>query len=977
MTEDNNNDAPTLSVNRAIFARSHDPLFIIAAETGYHQEFNPAAASLLGYSPDELRQKTVTDIVSPDSRVSVQYCLDTLPAKMTEPLQIHLLTNKGHEVPVEWSVVPFRHAGRPALLVHVRDIRKRLQTEDELRWMIHKVEILKQVHAMISARGGLQANLRDLLDFVCDTMQLESGSIYLAELGNGDVLRLAVQRGLVTSLVEGISAIPLALTKKIFSRECPVVRELSEGPIGPFLKLVHVEGFSYVASIPILSHDGPIGMLALATKGSHRLDDRDLFLLERIGNETGEAIIHQQLHEQTRRQLELMRAFQTISHQISLSRDPQETFKLVGKETMRAMKADRFGLYLVNPLTDRVEHTWSVGLGQEYIETIARLYEQIPGSKVISYREPRLILDALQDPSMAPLYDVVKQENYRSLGLFPMVSQNQTIGTIGYYYDTIHPFSQEEIEIAQTFADELATFVQNFRLLERLQQAESWRRLTLEATHEAVVTADEASVIVDVNPAACEIFGYTADEFLGRAVTTLMREVDQEQHSAGYARFLQAGQKGRDIPIRGTGKRKDGSTFPLEISVGGFTTGDHQFVTAFIRDHSEVQQLEGRLRQAQKMEAVGTLAGGVAHDFNNILTGVIGYVELSMMKLPLSHPVRENLQKVKALGERAATLTRQLLAFSRQQVLAVRPLDLNVVVTELTSFLERVISEDVALRVLPGQNLWTVQADRSALEQVLMNLCVNARDAMPEGGELLIETANIVLDEEYRRAHPWARPGRYVMIEVSDTGVGMDKETIEHIFEPFFTTKEVGKGTGLGLAMVYGLVKQHEGLIHVYSEMGEGTTFKIYLPALSEKTPPDTHQQTREPELPAGRGTILVVEDEEALRELISQALSQQGYRVLLAANGQEALNVWAEYGDVTDAIIADVVMPKMGGRELYDHLQHLSPQTRFLFISGYSINGIHQRFLLDQGLEFLQKPFTPAQLLERVQAILVDASSQ
>ncbi len=974
MTEDNNDD-PTLSVNRAIFARSHDPLFIVDAETGYHQLVNPAAASLLGYSPDELRQKTVTDIVSPDSRISIQYHLDTLPSQMTEPLQVHLLTNEGHEIPVEWSVVSFQHAGRPALLVHVRDIRKRLQTEDELRWMIHKVETLKQVQAMISARGGLQANLRDLLDFVCDTMQMESGSIYLAEPGNGDVLRLTVQRGLAPSLVEGVNTIPLARTNKVFSGECPVVRELSAGPASPFLKLVLAEGFSYVAAIPILSHDGPVGMMALTTKGSHRLDEHDLYLLERIGSEIGEAIIHQQLHEQTHRQLDLMRAFQTISRQISLSRDPQETFEIVGKETMRAMEADRFGLYLVNPLTNRVEHTWSLGLSQTYIDTISRLYEQLPGSEVISFREPRLILDALQDPSMATLYDTAKQEGYRSLGLFPLVSQDQTVGAIGYYYDTIRPFPQEEIEIAQTFADELATFVQNFRLLQRLQQAESWRRLTLEATHEAIVTADETGVIVDVNSAACEIFGYTADEFLGRSVTALMREADQEQHSAGYARFLQADQKRRDIPIRGTGKRQDNSTFPLEISVGGFTADGHQFVTAFIRDHSEVQQLERRLRQAQKMEAVGTLAGGVAHDFNNILTGVIGYVELSMMKLPLSHPVRENLQKVKALGERAATLTRQLLAFSRQQVLTVKPLDLNVVVTELTSFLERVISEDVALRVLPGENLWTVQADRSALEQILMNLCVNARDAMPEGGELLIETANIVLDEEYRKTHPWARPGHYVMIEVSDTGVGMDKETMEHIFEPFFTTKEVGKGTGLGLAMIYGLVKQHEGLIHVYSEVGEGTTFKIYLPALPDEPLPDAHQDTWESALPAGCGTILVVEDEEALRELISQTLRQQGYRVLLAADGQEALDVWAEQGDAIDAIIADVVMPKMGGRELYDHLQTQAPQTRFLFISGYSINGIHQRFLLDQDLEFLQKPFTPAQLLERVQAILAEQS--
>ncbi len=974
MTNNHNDDNTTLSVNRALFVRSHDPLFIVDAETGLHQNANPAAISLLGYSLADLRQKSLTDIVSSNSWTSVQYQLDTLPSKMTEPLLVTMRTSDGREIPVEWSLIPFAYDKRPAWLIHVRDIRKRLQIEDELRWMIHKVETLKQANAIVSARGGLQENLRNLLDFVCDTLQMESGGIYLAEPGNGNELRLAVQRGLDTSLVEDTSTIPFDLTNKLFASNCPVTRELSEGPTGPFLKLVRAEGFSYVASIPILSHDGPIGMLALTTKGDHRLDEHDLYLLERIGNETGEAIIHQQLHEQTRRQLDLMHAFQTISHQMSLSRDPEETFERIGKETMRAMEADRFGMYLVNPLTDRVEHTWSVGLSQDYIETITRLYEQIPGSQVISYREPRLIPDALQDPTMAPLYDIVRQEGFRSLGLFPLISQNQIIGVIAYYNDTIRTFSQEEVQLAQTFANELATFVQNYRLLQHLRKAEAWRRLTLEATREAVVTADHTGIIMDVNQAACEMFGYSEDEMLGLKVVTLIQEADQVQHTVAQDRFVQTKQQKRDVPIRGSGQRKDGTTFPVETSVGGFSIGDKHYLTAFIRDHSDVQQLENRLRQSQKMEAVGTLAGGVAHDFNNILTGIIGYVELSMMKLPPNHPIRDNLQKVKNLGERAATLTRQLLAFSRQQVLDVRKLNLNEVVTELSSFLKRVIGEDVALRVILREDPWTVQADHSALEQILMNLCVNARDAMPEGGELLIETANVVLGEEYRQTHPWARPGRYVMVEVSDTGTGMDKETQEHIFEPFFTTKEVGKGTGLGLAMVYGLVKQHEGLIHVYSEVGEGTTFKIYLPALlDEPSPHHAHLQNGQTALPTGHGTILVAEDEEALRELMHMALTQQGYQVLLAADGQEALDSWAEHGQAIDLVIADVVMPNMGGRALYDRIQEQSPTTRFLFISGYSINGIHQRFLLDQGLNFLPKPFTPAQLLSRVQAALAD----
>jgi len=968
-----NDDHATLSLNRVIFMRTNDPLFIVDAETGYHQEANPAAVSLLGYTLDELFQKTVTDVLDTDSQLTVRHYLDIPPSHMSEPLQINMRTSDGRAIPVEWSLVACTHSGRSALLVRVRDIRKRLRTEDELRWMIHKIETLKQVTAMVSARGGLNETLRNVLDFVCDTFQMEFGSLYLTESGNGDLLHLVVVRGLPESLLESVSTLPAELVQELLDSVDPIVSERDTTQTAYCQELIHSHGTTYSVSMPIRSRDDPIGLFVLATAGDHRLNDQDLYLLGRIGNEIGEAIAHQKLHEQTRQQLTLMRAFQAISRQISLSRDPEETFSLIGREAMRALGADRFGLYLVEPETDNVRRAWSVGLSQAYIDTVDALYDEIPGSQVITHREPRLIADALNDPTMLPLYDVVKQEGYRSVGLFPMVSQDQTIGTIGFYYDTVHVFRHEEVEIAQTFADELSVFVQNHRLVTRLREAEAWRRLTLEATREAVITGDEEGTIVDANRAACQMFGYERHELLGKPVGLLMREEDQEQHTTAFRRFVQENRESRGLPLPGFGMHRDGSIFPVEISVGGFAVNDRRYVTGFVQDRSEVAQLEARLRQSQKMEAIGTLAGGVAHDFNNILTGVIGYVELSMMKLPADHPIRNNLQKVKALGERAATLTRQLLAFSRQQVLEVKQMDLNVVVAELTSFLNRVIGEDISLRVIPGENLWTVSADRSALEQILMNLCVNSRDAMPEGGELLIETANVVLDEDYVRAHPWARQGRYVVLEVGDTGMGMDAETMEHIFEPFFTTKEVGKGTGLGLAMVYGLVKQHEGFIHVYSEAGEGTIFKIYLPALPGKGMEAFDFHRTETTLPSGHGTVLVVEDEEDLRDLMQSALSQQGYRVLLASNGEEALRVWEGFSGDIDLTIADVVMPKMGGRNLYDRVREQAPDARFLFISGYSVNGIHQRFLLEQGLEFLHKPFTPALLLRRVQLMLAE----
>jgi len=957
-----------------IFTHSRDPLFIADAATGSLEDANSAAVSLLGYDADELRERVIIDLLDLPSRDKIRPFLSGPHLEQSETFELVAVCKDGTAIPIDWGSVPFSLGGRPMMLIHMRDTTERLRTEDELRWMVHKVEILKQVHGLVAGRGGLKKNLGLVLDLVRETFHLEVGGIYVKEPFGGQTLRLIAHRGLPDALAEQLGTLSADIARRAMTLECPSELELavSADPAErPIQHLLRMHGFSYLVTTVIETHDGVVGLFCLLTRTDTRLDERDLFLLRRIGREIGESVVHQQLHEQTYRRLELMRAFQAISRHISLSQDPEETFALIGQESMAAMGADRFGLYLVEPGTDRVRRAWTIGLSRAYVDAIDALYSQVPGSEAIAHREPRLIADVLSDPTMAPLHDLVRREGFRSVGLFPLVSQDQIIGIVGYYYDRVQTFPPEEVEIAQAFANELAVFVQNYRLLARLREAESWQRLILETTGEAVITADEENRIVDANQAACEMFGYDRVELLGRPVADLVKEEQRERHAMGVQRFQDRGQLRRHALIRGEGQHKNGETFPIEASMGSFTVGDQCYVTAFIRDRSEVTQLESRLRQAQRMEAVGTLAGGVAHDFNNILTGVIGYIELAMMKLPSDHPVRYNLQKVKELGERAATLTRQLLAFSRRQVLEVRPLALNQVVEELTSFLKRVIGEDVSLRLIPGADLWAVRADRAALEQILMNLCVNSRDAMPEGGELLIETANVVLDEEYRVAHPWAVPGRYVMLAVSDTGVGMDAETMEHIFEPFFTTKEVGKGSGLGLAMVYGLVKQHDGLIHVYSEVGEGTTFKIYLPAEigleAEQIPLGAEKLTP----PEGHGTVLVVEDEAVLRDLMASALGQQGYSVLLAANGREALREWEENRDVIALIIADVVMPEMGGRELYDQVREQASETPFLFISGYSVNGIHQHFLLERGLEFLQKPFTPAQLLQRVKAIL------
>ena len=388
------------------------------------------------------------------------------------------------------------------------------------------------------------------------------------------------------------------------------------------------------------------------------------------------------------------------------------------------------------------------------------------------------------------------------------------------------------------------------------------------------------------------------------------------------------------------------------------------------RAYDELAATQGQLEQAQKMDAIGRLAGGVAHDFNNLLTVILGRTDMLLEPMPPEHPMRRGIELIRRTAGRAAELTRQLLAFSRKQVLEPVVLDLNAVAIEMKDMLGRLIGEDVALLTTPSPGLGRVKADRGQIEQVLMNLAVNARDAMPQGGRLIVETAEVELDEEYARRHVGARPGPHVMLAVSDTGTGIPREIQSQIFEPFFTTKEPGKGTGLGLATVYGIVKQSGGYIEVESEPGRGTTFRIYLPRFD--APTAVGDRGPRPAVAAGgTETILLVEDEEGVRELARDILRANGYTVLEARNGAEALLISERHQGPLDLLLTDVVMPRMSGRELAERLAPLRPDLSVLYMSGYTDDAVIRHGVLGAGTAFLQKPFTPAVLVQRVRETL------
>ena len=513
---------------------------------------------------------------------------------------------------------------------------------------------------------------------------------------------------------------------------------------------------------------------------------------------------------------------------------------------------------------------------------------------------------------------------------------------------------------------------------EALLEREHHFHAIVDTATDAIVTIDPLGKVLLFNPGAERMFGYRADEILGRGIELVIPARFRSAHAGGLARIASTGEQriiGKTIELQAL--RKDGSEFPVELSLAVWTGREGARFTGIIRDISarkraeeSLRSSEEQLRQAQKMEAVGRLAGGVAHDFNNLLTAIRGYSDLLLMRIGEQSPLREDLEEIRKAGDRAASLTQQLLAFSRRQVLQPKVVDLNAVVANLDRMLRRLIGEDVDLIVVLRPGLWPVTVDPGQIEQVIMNLVVNARDAMPRGGKIVVETSNVELDAAYMARRPVAAPGSYAVISVSDTGCGMDEETKSRLFEPFFTTKGKGKGTGLGLSTVYGIVKQSGGYVWVYSEVGRGASFKVYLPRHGEETrEPESRDASEVP--PKGKETILLVEDEEIVRSLAAEVLARNGYKVLCASDGSEALEIARNGGETVDLMITDVVMPKMGGRDLVETLTASRPDLKVLYMSAYADEAIVHHGVLDQGTPFLSKPFTLEALLRKTRELL------
>jgi PAS domain S-box-containing protein len=761
-------------------------------------------------------------------------------------------------------------------------------------------------------------------------------------------------------------------------------------------------GIRSLMIIPLIAKDEVMGILHIQSIKSNAYAERDLNLAEKVGNQIAGAIANAQLFTEQKQvedalqqsEKEAKRLAQEnaimaeIGRIITSTLNIEEVYERFSEEVLKLIPFDRIAINLYNPKDNTITITYITGEDVLYRgsgDTVpfvgSAAGECIRTRSSLLLQADQIDKVASQLPMILPTF----QSGVQSLMFVPLISKDQVIGALFLRAPKMNTYTEEDLRLAERVANQIAGAIVNAELFAEHKRAEEALRESEERFKELFNNApvsyhefDTEGRITRVNRTELEMMGYSEEEVLGRYVWDfIVEEASSELVKAKLEGKLPPGQA-----LERTYRRKDGTTFPALIQDRllrddeGRMRGIRstiQDITELKRAEEQMNTLQEQLRQSQKMEAVGQLAGGIAHDFNNLLTVIKGYSQLSFFELKEDSPLRGNIEEIQKASQRASDLTRQLLAFSRRQILEFMVFDLNTIIRDLDKMLHRIIGEDIELVYLLSDNLGKIKTDPGQIEQVILNLAVNARDAMPSGGKLTIETANVVLNESYACSHADVKPGPYVTLSVTDTGFGMLQEVKEHIFEPFFTTKEKGMGTGLGLSTVYGIVKQSGGDIWFYSEKGLGTTFKIYLPNVDE-FPTELKGKETEEKLPIGDETILVVEDELSVRGLAARVLERQGYVLLEASNGNEALRLIQEHaGEKIDLLLTDVVMPGMSGSELADRLKSSHTEMRVLYMSGYTGNSIVHHGILEPGIDFLQKPFSPETLARKVREVLDD----
>ena len=681
--------------------------------------------------------------------------------------------------------------------------------------------------------------------------------------------------------------------------------------------------------------------------------------------------------------------FRIFGHVIVKSLDLRETLANILSAALEVLQGDGVGIYLLEPdgetMVLRIHH----GFSEEFVRGTSRI-RLGEGAHGLAAAAGRPVVVDIPEYPKRRLTQYLVREGIKTVVSTPLLVGDTLLGAMNLAWRTTGLFPPGDLDLLSDVGRLIGQAVMNANLHENLQgeiarrtEVDRMNSLQNEALRDAnqrlsfhvnrmplaYIVWDQDFRVVEWNPAAERIFGWTPDEVLGKHPCGFIIPCEEEPRIHRLWSKLRAGdESGFSITpnIRKDGKKIVCDWFSTALrDASGKVSG----VLSMVNDITEKTQLERQLHRSQRMGAVGTLAGGIAHDFNNVLTVILGYGELLRSRLADNPKPLEDLDQISHAAERAATLTRQLLTFARRQVVDPVNLDLRDVVKDLMKFFVKVAGEQIEVKTLLAEVLPTIRADRGQIEQVLMNLILNARDAMPGGGVLLVEAREVVLEEEYVQEHTYVKKGRYGLLSVSDTGIGMDEATRERAFEPFFTTKGPEKGTGLGLSVVYGIVRQHNGYIHLYSEPGKGSTAKIYFPAIEGSA--DVPIPAMKEPIRGGSETILLAEDEESILTLAQRTLTDIGYTVFTARNGEDAVAIFRRHGAKIALVVLDVVMPKMGGKEALEVMRKENTEVKAIFMSGYSANAVHEAFVIRPDTPFLGKPFAPTVLARKVRDVL------